>query len=298
MQLMHGDCLDLMAQIPDGSVDMIMCDLPLNQNRLDEQRRRCSRRQLKRIPFNQSHVGLCSVFKPRYESDIVEFKATPVGLRVNVIYGRIEPLILSAFNPLVVDGIKCRIEVKAVQKSLPNNIAMPKVLAMTGRYSGQEFKALVGLVFTKVNGCSEPTLHVLPAKRFRHLLSIRPRSSSFCRRAYFRAVFICEYPLSAFCCYFNIVANQNTLDTVVIRAEFDSDLPERQFFGHIKPDYLNFIHKESHLFNESDCDYGIYMGQVGAHRKFIGIEKDAGYFAIAQRRIEQAQQQLFAGVAA
>ena len=32
-------------------------------------------------------------------------------------------------------------------------------------------------------------------------------------------------------------------------------------------------------------------------RKFIGIEKDAGYFAIAQRRIEQAQQQLFAGVA-
>ena len=31
---------------------------------------------------------------------------------------------------------------------------------------------------------------------------------------------------------------------------------------------------------------------------FIGIEKDAGYFAIAQRRIEQAQQQLFAGVAA
>lgn len=26
--LLHGDCLDLMAQIPDGSVDMILCDLP------------------------------------------------------------------------------------------------------------------------------------------------------------------------------------------------------------------------------------------------------------------------------
>lgn len=26
--LMQGDCLDLMAQIPDGSVDMILCDLP------------------------------------------------------------------------------------------------------------------------------------------------------------------------------------------------------------------------------------------------------------------------------
>lgn len=28
MLLLHGDCLDLMAQIPDGSVDMILCDLP------------------------------------------------------------------------------------------------------------------------------------------------------------------------------------------------------------------------------------------------------------------------------
>lgn len=28
MQLMHGDCLELMKDIPDGSVDMILCDLP------------------------------------------------------------------------------------------------------------------------------------------------------------------------------------------------------------------------------------------------------------------------------
>ena len=28
MRLMHGDCLELMAQIPDGSVDMVLCDLP------------------------------------------------------------------------------------------------------------------------------------------------------------------------------------------------------------------------------------------------------------------------------
>lgn len=28
MNLMHGDCLELMAQIPDGSADMILCDLP------------------------------------------------------------------------------------------------------------------------------------------------------------------------------------------------------------------------------------------------------------------------------
>lgn len=28
IDLMHGDCLDLMSVIPDGSVDMILCDLP------------------------------------------------------------------------------------------------------------------------------------------------------------------------------------------------------------------------------------------------------------------------------
>ena len=28
MQLLHGDCLELMKNIPDGSVDMVLCDLP------------------------------------------------------------------------------------------------------------------------------------------------------------------------------------------------------------------------------------------------------------------------------
>lgn len=26
--LMHGDCLEEMRSIPDGSVDMVLCDLP------------------------------------------------------------------------------------------------------------------------------------------------------------------------------------------------------------------------------------------------------------------------------
>lgn len=28
INLMQGDCLELMRDIPDGSVDMILCDLP------------------------------------------------------------------------------------------------------------------------------------------------------------------------------------------------------------------------------------------------------------------------------
>lgn len=37
IQLMQGDCLELMASIPDGSVDMVLCDLPYGttQNKWD-----------------------------------------------------------------------------------------------------------------------------------------------------------------------------------------------------------------------------------------------------------------------
>lgn len=37
MNLMHGDCLEMMKLIPDGSVDMVLCDLPYGttQNKWD-----------------------------------------------------------------------------------------------------------------------------------------------------------------------------------------------------------------------------------------------------------------------
>ncbi len=28
IELLHGDCLELMPSIPDKSIDMILCDLP------------------------------------------------------------------------------------------------------------------------------------------------------------------------------------------------------------------------------------------------------------------------------
>ena len=29
-EVYHGDCLDIMPTLPDGSIDMILCDLPFN----------------------------------------------------------------------------------------------------------------------------------------------------------------------------------------------------------------------------------------------------------------------------
>lgn len=33
IQLLHGDCLELMKDIPDKSIDMILCDLPYGTTR-------------------------------------------------------------------------------------------------------------------------------------------------------------------------------------------------------------------------------------------------------------------------
>lgn len=33
MTLLHGDCLELMNQIPDGSIDMVLSDLPYGATR-------------------------------------------------------------------------------------------------------------------------------------------------------------------------------------------------------------------------------------------------------------------------
>lgn len=39
MELMQGDCLELMKQIPDGSVDMVLCDLPYGTTRCEWDRK-------------------------------------------------------------------------------------------------------------------------------------------------------------------------------------------------------------------------------------------------------------------
>lgn len=55
INLMHGDCLELMKEIPDGSVDMILCDLPYGttQNKWDSV-----------IPFDQLWAAYWRILKP------------------------------------------------------------------------------------------------------------------------------------------------------------------------------------------------------------------------------------------
>ncbi len=54
MQLLHGDCLELMKDIPDKSIDMILCDLPYGttKNKFD-----------KIIPFNDLWIEYKRIIK-------------------------------------------------------------------------------------------------------------------------------------------------------------------------------------------------------------------------------------------
>jgi site-specific DNA-methyltransferase (adenine-specific) len=66
VNIMHGDCLELMAGIPDGSVDMVLCDLPYGttQNKWDVI-----------IPFNDLWSHYKRIVKP--SAAIVLFGSEP-----------------------------------------------------------------------------------------------------------------------------------------------------------------------------------------------------------------------------
>lgn len=65
-ELMHGDCLELMKDIPDGSVDMIICDLPYGTTA-------CKWDSI--IPFEELWKGYCRIIKD--DGAIILFGSEP-----------------------------------------------------------------------------------------------------------------------------------------------------------------------------------------------------------------------------
>lgn len=90
--LLHGDCLDLMAAIPDGSIDMVCCDMPygttncrwdttLDLQRLWEQYRRVTKENaaivlFAQLPFDKV-LGCSNLPWLRYE--LIWEKSRPTG---------------------------------------------------------------------------------------------------------------------------------------------------------------------------------------------------------------------------
>ena len=66
INLMHGDCLELMKNIPDGSADMILCDLPYGTTA-------CKWDSI--IPFEELWKGYCRIIKD--DGAIILFGSEP-----------------------------------------------------------------------------------------------------------------------------------------------------------------------------------------------------------------------------
>ena len=60
-QILHGDCIDVMKQMPANSVDFILTDPPYLVNYRDRSGRTTSRRRARRTSSRLSLLARCSV---------------------------------------------------------------------------------------------------------------------------------------------------------------------------------------------------------------------------------------------
>lgn len=91
-QVLHGDCLELMKELPDGSIDMVLCDLPygVTQNKFDirlpfgplwEQYRRVVKEDGAIVLFAQGifYVDLVASNRKMFRYDLVWDKVLTTG---------------------------------------------------------------------------------------------------------------------------------------------------------------------------------------------------------------------------
>ena len=253
MQLMHGDCLDLMAQIPDGSVDMIMCDLPYGTTAckwdsvipfepLWAQYRRVAKR----------NAAIVLTASQPFTSALV--MSNPVEFRHEWVWEKNR-----GSNFLNVKREPMKEHEVALVFSAGGWTYNPQMQERKGNG-----KALVGKLIVGA---------VSPSETTRPGISPRPTILPELR----------------------VPSSVQRFNTACGADKFHPTQKPVALMEYLIRTYTN--EGETVLDNcMGSGTTGVACANTG--RKFIGIEKDAGYFAIAQRRIEQAQQQLFAGVAA
>ena len=253
MQLMHGDCLDLMAQIPDGSVDMIMCDLPYG-------------------------TTAC-----KWDS-VIPFE--PLWAHYKRVIKRNGAIVLTASQPFTTALISSNMEMFKYcwhwDKCRVGGFVSAKLRPL------KVFEDVVVFSNGTTANCSAENMPYFP-QGLERVNKISRSSSDKTATGYARPSQTESY-IQEFTGY----------PQQVLKIKLDGERAHPTQKPVALMEYLIRTYTNE---GETVLDNCMGSGTTGVAcantgRKFIGIEKDAGYFAIAQRRIEQAQQQLFAGVAA
>lgn len=233
MNLMHGDCLEMMKLIPDGSVDMVLCDLPYGttQNKWDavipfeqlwtEYRRvgkeSCAFVLTAQAPFDKV-LGCSNLAMLKYEwiwqkeagTGHLNAKKAPMKDHENVLVFYSAP---PTYNPQMRTGFKPYVASKGGESSNYNASGPVTTVSDGSRYP------LTTIRFDRDKGNVHPTQ---------------------------KPVALMEYLIRTY---------TNEADTVL-----DNTM--------------------------GSGTTGVAAANTG--RKFIGIERDDKYFAIAQKRIEDA----------
>ena len=293
-----GDCLELMKDIPDGSIDMILCDLPygtikgimlkgwdkkttewdekLNTELLFIQYERVLRRNGAIILFSQEP----------YTMELRSHKATNIDFSYSMIWKKdhfASPLSVNKAPVSYFEDLSVFHKIHDSQCLHPLRQYFNKILQFSGFSSVKEINKYLGhrraehcfyIDTMQFSLCTERTYQEL-IDRF-HINKMEG----------FKTFAECEEIDRKFKRKFNLPEGQKFIGNVL---EFKKD---RGFHSTQKPvALLEYLVKT--YTNEGDTVLDNCMGSgttgvacMNLNRKFIGIEKEEKYFNIAKERIE------------
>lgn len=289
--LLQGDCLELMKDIPDGSVDMVLCDLPYGVtdfewdkiipiNVLFNEYRRLLKQNANVLMFCQQPFTtsiMNGAYKSEFSHSLVWVKNTKTRGRSskNVPMSQYEEILVFRVNKV---GNKCRHQ------------------GLREYFTGE----------LKLSGFSVDQLEeIIPNKSAHHWFRFSsdfriPTAENYKRLQEITGCFRIPYEeiraefdaeRNNFCTY-----NRNGENCNVLR--FDTPNSKKRVHPTQKPvQLLEYLIRTYTNEGETVLDNCMGAGSTGVAcvntgRNFIGMELDPGYFETAKRRIEEARERL------
>lgn len=303
--LLQGDCLELMKQIPDGSVDMILCDLPygtIKGMQIDGYKARGEsatvwddRIDTKALFVEYERIlrrnGVAVLFSQEpYTAELRSHKATNIEFAYPLIWKKdhfANALIAKKAPVSYFEDISVFFKVHDRQMLNPLRKYFSEVMAFMG-----------------VSSCKDVN-KVLGHRRAEHAFYIDTMQFSLCtektyqelidrfgidRMQGFKTFAECEEIERTFKRTFNLPDGQKFMGNVLeFRKDYQGLHPTQKPVA-----LLEYLVKT--YTNEGDIVLDNCMGSgstgvacVNTGRRFIGIELDKGYFDIAVNRIEEAE---------
>lgn len=237
MQLMHGDCLDILPTLPDASVDAVICDPPYGTTA-------CKWDSV--IPFEPMWRELKRLIKPR--GAVVLFGSQPFT------------------SALVMSNPGWFRAAWVWEKQKPTNFLQAK---------RQPLRAHEDVVVF-----SDSAMRYNPQGL--QLVNVKSGRKNKAARGVYRDVPGADY-----------VQTVGNYPRTVLKFDTDTSNPHPTAKPVALMEYLIRTYTDA---GDVVLDFTMGSGTTGVAcvntgRRFIGIERDAGYFAIAERRIAEAAMQ-------